>query len=273
LNVFLLVGGQDAKVPSFFEYLFVLADHLAFAMLLILFKSTYELRSVRGRESSLSIFHVVAPLSFVLVSLPHELLSKAVALSRAPIAHVQVTHVVEASAAALSQVFSPHAMIFVVTSLVLICTKEDTLAVSFVLPVPLVSQNLAFVLVTISISQLIKSVNSKHVACTAVAQVLIKQIWMSLGYRLTKCTQVTPTRRRRLPRASRPYVAKIVWIIDLSVLLPCAYSTYWPANLAIAIEAASCPSHRFSPERSHHRVTVDHVLTLVSYTYIAHCLA
>ena len=63
---------KNTILPDFFKSLFVLSDHLALAMLLVLPEPTDEFGSIGGSEGAFALHHVITPLTFVFIASAHE---------------------------------------------------------------------------------------------------------------------------------------------------------------------------------------------------------
>jgi hypothetical protein len=130
---------QNPILPDFLIDLLVLSHELPLSMLAILLEPSNEFDPVRSSKCALAFHHVCSPLPFVLVTLTHEVLPNAVALACLPFADVQFAGIVEACPITLTKVVLPHALVLIVAAFLFVCAEENTLAVSFVLTVPLVS--------------------------------------------------------------------------------------------------------------------------------------
>ena len=166
--LFKLTIDEDAVAPNLDKDLLVRARHLSLAMLLVLAPSSNVRRPILRCLVSLTITHIIPPLTFVSVLFACEKFALSMAFVGLPRPYVQVLIIVVTVALSFSQVVLPIAMVLIISPLVLIRAVEDAVAVANVAPL---GENVAFIVITIAIC--VSSLDPTTMIFTAAAIVSI----------------------------------------------------------------------------------------------------
>ena len=118
-------------------------------MLFVLVPFTRENSIVRWGQSSLSVAHVIFPLTLVSILLACKDLAHPVASVTLPLANVQIFVIVVTVAMTFPQILLPLSVVLIVGSLLLVCAVENTSAVT---DVSSIDKHFTFVVVTITVS-------------------------------------------------------------------------------------------------------------------------
>lgn len=86
------------------------------------------------------------------------------ALASSPISYVELPSIIEAGSSAVPKIVFPVSLVFIVSSLFLVCAEEHSVAITLVLAVSLVAQDRSFVAITVGIGKLVDSMNAEDIA-------------------------------------------------------------------------------------------------------------